>query len=191
MFDALSKGMSALQLSWDTPYRVLASLLSLGCACALFGWLAASSPLDALGHIGSYLGLPQAQEVTGSAARWLSGRKEVIGPVAGALLFLGVLTNVGDGRGRDSIPGPWRGAPTALIALAVIWEVEPGAIPAVLVQLGVALVAAYVLSRFARRAVNARSWLASTFANLLGSALFVLIPAVWMISRTTPNAAPK
>ena len=135
MSDALSTGMSALQLSWDTPYRILASLLGIGCACALFGWLAASSPLDALGNVGSYLGLPQAQEVTGGVAGWLSSRKEVIGPVAGVLLFLGVLTNVGDGRGRDSIPGPWRGAPTALIALAVIWEVDPGAIPAALIQL--------------------------------------------------------
>ncbi|WP_427019537.1 hypothetical protein ACQCSX_23320 (plasmid) [Pseudarthrobacter sp. P1] len=187
MSDALSTGMSALQLSWDTPYRILASLLSIGCACTLFGWIAASSPLDALGHIGAYLGLPQAQEITGGLGSWLSGRKEVVAPVAGVLLFLGILANVGDGSGHDSIPGPWRGAPAALIALAVIWEVDPGAIPPVLVQLVVALVAAYVLSRFARSAVTARSWLASTFANLLGSALFVLIPAVWMISRTTPS----
>ncbi|BCW12848.1 hypothetical protein NtRootA2_41300 (plasmid) [Arthrobacter sp. NtRootA2] len=191
MSDALSTGMSALQLSWDTPYRILASILSIGCACALFGWLAASSPLDALGHIGSYLGLPHAQEVTGGVASWLGGRKEFIGPVAGVLLCIGVLTNAGDGSGRDSIPGPWRGAPTALIALAVIWEIDPGAIPQVLVQLGVVLVAAYVLSRFARSAVNARSWLVSTFVNLLGSVLFVLIPAVWMISRTSPKAAAK
>lgn len=191
MSDALSTGMSALQLSWDTPYRILASLLGLGCACALFGWFAASSPLDALGHIGNYFGLPHAQDVTGGVAKWLSGRKEIIGPVAGALLFLGMLTNVGDGSGRDSIPSPWRGAPTALIALAVIWEIAPEALPEVLVQLSVVLVAAYVLSRFARRDVNARSWLTSTLVNLLVATLFVLVPAVWMISRTTSKAAPK
>lgn len=191
MSDALSTGMSALQLSWDTPYRILASLLSIGCACTLFGWIAASSPLDALGHIGAYLGFPQAQEITGGLGSWLSGRKEVVAPVAGVLLFLGILANVGDGSGRDSIPGPWRGAPTALIALTVIWEVDPGAILGVLVQLAVALLAVYVIRRFARSGVEVGGWLASTFLNLLSSALFVFVAVVWMISRTSPKAAQK
>lgn len=191
MSDALSTGMSALQLSWDTPYRILASLLSIGCACTLFGWIAASSPLDALGHISAYLGLPHSQEITSGLGIWLSNRKEAVGPVAGVLLFLGILANVGDGSGRDSIPGPWRGAPTALIALAVIWEVDRGAIPGALVQLAVVLLAVYIIRRFAGNGVHVGSWLASTFLNLFSSALFVFVVVVWMISRTTPKAAPK
>lgn len=191
MADALSTGMSALQLSWDTPYRILASLLSIGCTCALFGWIAASSPLDALGHIGAYLGLTQAQEITSDIGSWLSARKEAVAPVAAVLLFLGILANVGDGSGRDSIPGPWRGAPTALIALTVIWEVDPGSIPGVLVQLAVALLAVYVIRRFTRNGGEIGSWLASTFLNLLSSALFVFVVVAWMISRTSPKAAQK
>jgi hypothetical protein len=188
MFDALNKGMSALRLSWDTPYRILASLLSIGCACTLLGWIAVSSPLDALGHIGGYLGLPQSQEIASGIDSWLSSRKETVIPVASVLLFLGILANGGDGSGRGSFPGPWKGAATALIALTVIWTVEPGAIPGALVLLALLLLTVYV---FARSGVEVGSWLAWTFLNLLGSALYVFLVVVWMIGRTPPRSAPK
>ncbi|GAA2125124.1 hypothetical protein GCM10009825_01170 [Arthrobacter humicola] len=191
MFDALDKGMSALRLSWDTPYRILASLLSIGCACTLLGWIAASSPLYALGHIGGYLGLPQSQEIASGIGSWLSSRKETVVPVASVLLFLGILANGGDGSGRGSFPGPWKGAATALIALTVIWTVEPGAIPGVLVLLALILLTVYVSRRFARSGVEIGSWLAWTFLNLLGSALYVFLVVIWMIGRTPPRSAPK
>lgn len=189
MSEALSTGLSALQLSWDTPYRILASLLSIGCACILFGWIAASTPLDALGHIGAYLGLPQAQEITGGLGGWLSDRKDAVAPVAVILTFLGLLANVGDGSGRNSIPGPWRGAPTALIALAVIWEVDAGSFPGLLLLVAIALLAAYIIRRFSGTRPEVAGWLASTFVNLLASALFVCVVAMWMIGRTSPKAA--
>lgn len=191
MFDVLNKGMSALRLSWDTPYRILASLLSIGCACTLFGWIAASSPLDALGHFGRYLGLPQSQEIASGIGSWLSSRKEIVVPVASVLLLLGILANGGDGSGRGSFPGPWKGAATALIALAVTWTVEPGAIPGALVVLALILLTVYVIRRFARSGLEVGSWLAWTFLNLLGSALYVFLVVAWMIGRTPPRSAPE
>lgn len=188
MSDTLSTGLSALQLSWDTPYRILASLLGIGCACAIFGWIAASTPLEALGHVGAYLGLPHSQEITGGLSRWLSGRKDAVAPVAVILMFLGLLANVGDGSGRNSIPGPWRGAPTALIALAVLWEVDRGSVPGLLLLVAAGLLAFYFIRRFSGKRTEVGSWLASTFVNLLASAVFVGVVVMWMIGRTSPKA---
>jgi hypothetical protein len=183
--------MSALRLSWDTPYRIFASFLSIGCACTLFGWIAASSPLDALGHVGGYLGLPQSQEFASGIGSWLSSRKETVVPIASVLMFLGILANGGDGSGRGSFPGPWKGSATALIALTVIWTVEPGTVPGALVLLALILLTVYVIRRFARNGVEVGSWLAWTFLNLLGSALYVFLVVVWMVGRTPPRSEPK
>ncbi|MEV7135816.1 hypothetical protein AB0N24_23400 [Arthrobacter sp. NPDC093128] len=183
MFETM---MSAARFSWDAPYRIMASLLAIGCACVLFSWVPASSPLDAIGHVGTYLGMGQADNVTGAVSQWLTTRKDVIQPVASIVLFAGLASNVGDGSGRSSIPGPWRGAPTALLALSVVWEVDPGAVPGYLVTGLIAAVGALIVSGIipATR-VGIQWWLGSTLVNLLGSALYVAGLPIWLLARSS------
>jgi hypothetical protein len=187
--ELFNTGLSALRFSWDTPYRMVASLMAIGCACVLFGWVPASSPLDALGQIGTYLGPGEAGDIAGAVSQWLTTRKDVIQPVATALLFVGLASNVGDGTGSLSIPGPWRGAPTALLSLSLIWEVDPGAVPGYLVPGLIAAVSALIVSAIIPATkVSIQWWLSSTFKNLLGSALYVAGLPIWLISR---SSAPK
>ncbi|WP_146073264.1 hypothetical protein [Arthrobacter sp. N199823] len=162
--------MSALNLSWDTPYRLLASFVSIGCACVLWGWVDASSPFDALGQLVATLGVHPAPDVAQNITDWLTMRQTVVVPLAWFFLLTGVAFNVGDGKGLSTIPGAWRGAPTALIALVVIWEVTPTAVPVLAVW---AVVVAVVLSVAAFLSKNEKlgSWLGATFRNFSSSAL--------------------
>jgi hypothetical protein len=186
MSELFTTGMSALRFSWDAPYRIVASLMAIGCACVVFRWAPASSPLDALGHIGTYLGLGQADDVTGAVSQWLTARKDVIQPVASVVLIAGLASNVGDGSGSSSVPGPWRGASTALLALSVVWEVDPAAVPGYLVPGLVAGVGALIVSRIIPATqVSIQWWLFSTFKNLLGSALYVAGLPIWLLARSS------
>lgn len=183
MADPIMAGMSAINLSWDTPYRFLASLLSLGCACVLWGWIDASSPLGALGQIGASLGVHASPDVAQNISSWLAIRTAIVVPTAWLLLLAGVAFNIGDGTGRSTIPSPWRGAPTALLALAIIWEVTPKAVPGLMiwtVVVTVVLTVAAVVSKSGRL----REWLFSTFLNLFASAVFIVVLPLWTISRS-------
>lgn len=183
MFETIA---SAIRFSWDAPYRIMASLLTIGCACVLFSWVPASSPLDAIAYIGAYLGMGQADDVTGAVSQWLTTRKDVIQPVASFALMAGLAFNVGDGSDRSSVPGPWRGAPTALIALSVVWEVDPGTIPGYLITGLIAGVGAWIVSQLiSATRVSIRWWLGSTLVNLSGSALYVAGLPIWLVARSS------
>lgn len=177
---------NSLRVSWDAPYRLLASLLSIGCVCAQRGLMEASSPLDALRRIASYLGADAVSEVILSIAEWLATRSEVVEAAAFLLLLAGVVFNQGDGSGRATIPGPWRGAPTALIALTAYWQVNPHGIPLLLgVGFGLLLVTAVLAAGFKWSSVGL--WLIYSVLNLVTSVVFILVIPLWMISRSRPQ----
>lgn len=180
--------MTALQLKWDTPYRLLASVMSIGCFCVLFGLIDATSPINALGQIGAYLGLDEAPNFASAVSTWLVTRKEIVCPIAFVLTMFGVIFNLGDGSGRGTlVPGPWRGAPTAVLTFAVLWEVSPGNILGWVIQLGFLLVGALIYSWIVRNhRMVVLDWLRDTGVNLLASMAYILVPLLWAFSRSRP-----
>jgi hypothetical protein len=189
--DPITVGMSALNLSWDTPYRLLASLTSLGCVCVVMGWFEASSPFNALGQIAASLGIAAGPDIAGSITQWLAARATAVVPVASVFLLTGVAFNLGDSRNRFTMPVPWRGAPSALLALAVIWEITPKAVPG-LCMWAVVVTGLLGVVAFFSKGEKLKEWLTLTFLNLLFSAIFILFWALWPLARTAVKAtAPR
>ncbi|GAA3290454.1 hypothetical protein ACFFON_10135 [Arthrobacter citreus] len=183
----LNSATNAIKFRWDLPYRLLVSLLILGCGVVAFG--SASSPLSAIGDIGHYLGAPQAAEVTAAASQWLNARGSIVVDVARTLLFVGIALNVWDQKSVSMIPGPSRGAPTALLGLAALWEVKPQAIPSTIVLSALMIIAVTLFLFFTGK--DWKLWLTATTLNFGASALYVLTVPLWLFARSPKNTMAK
>lgn len=191
MTDPVSGGLNLLKVSWDTPYRVAVSILSLGCIAVLMSAPGVTSPLGGVGFIGHFLGIPDADAALMSVSAWVRERGQILGPVAGCALLLGAIANDGDGTGR-SLPSRWRGAPTALLGLVVLWEVSSDVVPAAVSWTLVTLGLLYVAKRWREGADDANDWRGQTILNFVTSVFYLpLLVIVWLLGMNEQSVAKQ
>lgn len=178
--------MSALRLSWDAPYRLLSSIVAIAGICAVFELLPASTPSESLGQMGTWLGIPDSHAVATAVHQWLADRHAVIAITALVMLVAGLAFNLGGETGAAA--SKWRGAPTALLSLSVIHEVDPPLLAGVCWVVGigvvVVLVGCFTLTKTDpdTRATVA-GWIGETGMNLIAALLYVLSLPFWLVSR--------
>jgi hypothetical protein len=184
--------MSALRLSWDAPYRLLSSLVAIAGICACFGLLHASSPAEFLGQIGTWLGMPDSRAVATAVHQWLVDRHTVISGTALVLFFAGLALNLGGETGTSA--SKWRGAPTAILSLSVIHEVDLGLLVGIWWLVGISGVVVLVWcftwtksdAEFRETVAN---WIGETSMNLIAALLYVLSLPAWLVTRKNPSSS--
>lgn len=173
--------LSNLKVNWDAPFRVAASLL--GMACVLTFLQVGVSPLACVADAARWLGFSDPDSVLGPVGSWLQTRSRVLDLLGFAAIVVGLTVNTGDGSGRHQLPQPWRGASTALVGFAVVWEVAPAHRVSSVVTACVVIVLRAITARVAGTWPSVGAWVGQTAVNLLGSLLYACIPLLWLFSR--------
>jgi hypothetical protein len=170
----------------DTLYRLLASLMGLASLCVFFKWTQAPGPVIALGQAGAWLGLPDAVEVARAISSWLTSRTVFVRPIAEVSLFLGLVFNAGAGAEGVSL-GRFRGGSSAVLAIAILYEVSPGTLPGFWFATLITVVMLGAVVRLVRRGKpdapeSLSDWLKITAANLIIGLVFVFFLIMGLIS---------
>lgn len=154
---------------------------------ALVGFLPGvhtGTPLEALDHAGRWWVRSSSWTWPLRAHHWITDRSTQLGPVAFAVMFVGVFA----ARGNDHSPDQWRGSSTALAGWALAVEADTGGS-----CLGALLIASLVgvaITRLFEDRTPLGELLADTLFALFIAALYAVAPLIWMISRPSRGAEP-
>jgi hypothetical protein len=168
--DHLTTLRSVLDLKWDVPYRLLASILTIAAVVAM---VRHETPLETLSGLAGWAGWPAAGSGMIAAQEWLSARLVIL-EIGGLILLVGgiVFAYKGGRGGATAVLG------AAALAQAASW------LPLVLFSalLVLLVVAKIVGPRYFSILDDPSRYISDAVTSIVGAALYVVLgPLSWAV----------